>query len=401
MNSLSVQAFDHDRLQAMKANLAAFLRYLRGQGFHIDIESQLQAQQLLADCDFSQSVHFRLMLQTLLCSNARQWKQFDRLCRDYWLPDKLRPALKKSGIPLWQPSGELDQASTGAMEDGSARASADGGRAGKSLASRASATDANKQCDFAFIEQDSLAQRFAGSCREIARLLSRKLRKTQPAARGDWLDLRQTILQNRRYGGDLIDLVWAKKPKMLPQLTLLIDVSRSMSAYSNVFLLFALALIRELPTTRVFIFNTRLVDISGVLRANRQPQIKQYLEALNSGWGGGTRIAHSLAMLNRLGTPGKHSRRYLIIHSDGLDTDPPHALRQQLEIMQRQYRRIFWLSPLLHGAGYQVQTEALKQALPCIDRLLPAHDLNSLYNLVEQLSENRQIPVSTEVSHVS
>ena len=363
---------------------------MASEGFHIDVESQVIAQQLLATNNFSNRSYFQHSLRTVLCKNAQQWRAFNQLYTDFWLRKpkiahvKRSPKPTKSTIKSDIDGDENHQKNQPAESKKTSTHGADS----TPNADIASAKETFESMDFAFLDNSRLLPQFTRSCRELAKLLSRKLRKTVQSSKPERIDLRQTIQRNLKNGGNLIELVWLTKPKILPRFTLLIDVSRSMSGYSDAFLIFALAMIRELPETRVFIFNTQLIDISTALRNNRLERIKHQLQLLNNTWGGGTRIAHSLAELRKRGLPNNRTNHHVIIHSDGLDTDPPNALKQQLMTMQKQYRRIIWLSPLLRDTSYRVETAALKAALPHIDALLPAHNVTCLYELTQHMSAN-------------
>ena len=382
--------FGYEQLHAMQQKLMMFIRHLSSEGFHIDVESQVIAQQLLATNNFSNRPYFQHSLRTLLCKDAKQWHDFNQHYTEFWLRKPKIAHVKRSPKPTkstiksdieGDENNNKGQQNTPEKTPGNAAA-------GTPNADIASAKETFESVDFAFLDKNHLLPQFTHSCRELAKLLSRKLRKTVQSSKPERIDLRQTIQSNLKNGGNLIELVWLKKPKILPRFTLFIDVSRSMSGYSDAFLVFALAMIRELPETRVFIFNTKLIDISAALRSNRLEKIKQQLQQLNNTWGGGTRIAYSLAELQKRGLPSNRSNHHVIIHSDGLDTDPPNALKDQLMTMQKQYRRIIWLSPLLRDTNYRVETAALKAALPHINTLLPAHNITCLYELTHYMSKN-------------
>lgn len=390
MSATANTQFDLRHLHAMQEKLTLFVRHLAMQGFHIDVDSQVIAQRLLATNDFSDKLHLQHSLRTLLCKNPQQWRGFDQMYCDFWLRKPKMALVKRSPQPT-KASIEATEQSDGENK-GSQKAETNNtpsnASASESRADVASAKEVNESVDFAFLDDEKMLLNFSQSCRELAKSLARKLRKTVKSSKGERIDLRQSIQRNLKNGGNLIELVWQHKPKVLPRFTLLIDVSRSMSGYSDAFLVFALAMIKELPETRVFIFNTKLIDISAALRDNRLEKIKQQLQLLSNTWGGGTRIAHSIAELRKRGLPGKRSHHHFIIHSDGLDTDPAIALKRQLATLQKQYRSILWLSPLLKDANYQVETAALKSAMPHIDRLLPAHNLDCLCELTQLMSKN-------------
>lgn len=402
--------FDGEMLHAMQEKLVVFLRHLAFHGFQVDVSLQRQAQQLLAENNFGDRYQLQYGLQTLLCKNRQQWRQFEQLYSDFWLINpRVRVVVKQAPQTAQKGVNSLEQAtgeeSKNRQGNGSNRSSGANEQTSgsKAIADLASAKEVDETIDFAFLEDARTLASFTQSCQQLADLLARRLRKKVHSSKGERIDLRQSIQHNLKHGGELLELIWQKRPKLLPSFTLMIDVSRSMSGYSNAFLIFALALVKVLPRTRVYIFNTRLVDITQALREQQLDNIKAQLDLLNTSWGGGTRIAHSLAQLDKYGRRYKGRKgasHYLLIHSDGLDTDPAHQLQQQLKRMQTQYRQIIWLSPLLKDARYKVETAALKAALPYIDALLPVHNLACLYRLADlMVSKGRAVEETAGVAY--
>ena len=119
--------------------------------------------------------------------------------------------------------------------------------------------------------------------------------------------------------------------RVQPRLVLLLDVSRSMAAYSFFYLRLARALAGELADVHSFIFHTRITAVSEALRDPDPWRAQERLHLLAQGWGGGTRIGESLAQFNREQAPRLvHSRTAVLVLSDGYDTGPPAQLGQAL-----------------------------------------------------------------------
>lgn len=393
--------FNQLKLQEMQHKMLSFLHYLKAHQFHLDIDSQFIAQELLATSNFSEPVSLQHSLRSLLCKDLPQWREFDELYRDYWLPKNMQSfrtshASNSSSNKAdkqqsqHQPEGKnkntehkQESYSSSSQERVSTRSSKKN--------DQASARSANETVDFSLLDNKQLLQDFTASCLDLVNHLSKRLRKKRNASRGEQINLRQTMQKNIKNGGELIDLVFLNRPKIKPSFTLLIDVSRSMSTYSNAFLIFAWALVKIVPNTRVFVFNTSLVDISTPLKEKGIKAVQHQLELLNNAWGGGTRIATSLQQLAKYNIHQKRSSHYVIVHSDGLDTDPPLALAQQLKGLKKQCRSIIWLSPLLKGIDYRVETASLKNSLAYIDHFLPIHNMSCLTRLVNLLTSKKTV----------
>ncbi len=92
------------------------------------------------------------------------------------------------------------------------------------------------------------------------------LRREAASVRGRRLDLRGTIRRSVATGGTPVRLAWRVRRRVRPRLVWLLDVSRSMSAYSFFHLRLARALLAELADVHCFIFHTRITEVGAALR---------------------------------------------------------------------------------------------------------------------------------------
>ena len=191
--------------------------------------------------------------------------------------------------------------------------------------------------------------------RRFARRLKHlQLRREARFHHGRRLDLQGTIRRSVASGGTPFRLAWKERRRVRPRLLLLLDVSRSMSAYSFFYLRLARALCAELADVHCFIFHTRITGVSEALRDPDPWRSQERLHLLAPGWAGGTRIGECLARFNRDHAPRLvHSRTGVIIVSDGYDTGEPELLARGARALRRRARRMVWLNPLLRPAGFQ------------------------------------------------
>src|SRR4029434_3902512 len=126
-----------------------------------------------------------------------------------------------------------------------------------------------------------------------------QLRREARFDAGRTLDLRSTIRRSVASGGTPFRLSWKDRRRVRPRLVLLLDVSRSMSAYSFFHLRLARALCAELADVHCFIFHTRLTGVAEALRDPDPWRSQEKLHLLAVGWAGGTRIGECLADFNR------------------------------------------------------------------------------------------------------
>jgi uncharacterized protein with von Willebrand factor type A (vWA) domain len=170
---------------------------------------------------------------------------------------------------------------------------------------------------------------------------------------------------------------------------LLLDVSRSMSAYSFFYLRLARALAAELADVHSYVFHTRLCGVSEALRDPDPWRAQEKLHLLAAGWSGGTRIGECLADFSREHAPRRvHSRTAVIVVSDGYDTGEPETLARALAALRRRARRIVWINPLMSRPGWSPASRCLQSALPHLDLLAPGADLATLARVLPDILES-------------
>ena len=162
---------------------------------------------------------------------------------------------------------------------------------------------------------------------------------------------------------------------------MIVDVSRSMSLYSHVFLRFARGLVNAFRDASAFAYHTRLVPITDALRQTDMTRMRTSLALISQGWSGGTRIGECLGHFNQDYGRLVNARSVVIIVSDGLDTGEPATLANELARIKQRCRKLIWLNPLLGRPGYEPKTRGMQAALPHIDLFAPAHNLQSLQAL--------------------
>ena len=222
-------------------------------------------------------------------------------------------------------------------------------------------------------EAERLAARLA---RAMRHRISRRYRNARRAPR---LDLRRTVRRNLGRGGEPVDLVRRRRRDRPVRVVVLLDVSGSMEPYSRFFLQFVKGLVGAWAESDAYVFHTRLVRVTGALRDHDPVRAMARLALLAQGFGGGTRIAESLAAFNdRYAKAALDSRSVVMILSDGYDTGDASAMGREMRRLRRRARRIVWLNPLLGWRGYEPVARAMGAALPHVDRFAPAHTLEAL-----------------------
>lgn len=219
----------------------------------------------------------------------------------------------------------------------------------------------------------------------------RQTRRTRPAPRGRAPDLRRTVRQSMRTGGDPLRLRWRTRRYRLRPLVLFLDVSGSMADYSRALMQFAYSARRAAAKVEVFCFGSRLTRITGQLQGRDPDAAIDQAARTVVDWDGGTRIGESLReFTRRWGRRGLARGAVVVICSDGLDRGDPEVLDSALDRLSRQCHRLVWVNPHLgDDPGFRAQSLGMMVAAPHVDKMLPGHDLRSLERLAALLPDLR------------
>jgi hypothetical protein len=215
----------------------------------------------------------------------------------------------------------------------------------------------------------------------------RRTRRTRPARSGRAPDLRRTIRDSMRAGGEPAALRWRHRQVKLRPLILILDISGSMADYSRNLLQFAYSARRAAGKVEVFCFGTRLTRITRPLGRRRPDQALAEAGQAVLDWEGGTRIGDSLEeFVREWGRRGVARGGVVVICSDGLDRGDPEVLATAMERLSRQCYRLVWMNPHKgDNPGFRPSTLGMMVAAPHVDLILSGHDLNSLEELAALL----------------
>lgn len=381
--------------------LVGFLRFMRGNGYHLGIQEQLDMLKLAEiGAEFEEEIsglleprRMRWGLRALLCSSYDDWQRFDELFDAYWKHAN-RTRVQRSSYSkkmdgnnglnngVKPGSGSSQVAEADHAEQGDSSDAGDGGSKGG-----ASAGEITARTDFRLLADAAQMREMEQMLERLAKQMRRhKTRRQGIRQHGRRIHLRRTIRNSLRYGGTPLDLTFFQRKQQLPRLILLLDVSRSMSLYSFLFLRFARGIVNAFKDADVFVYHTRLLHVTHALRERDMRKAREKLALMSAGWAGGTRIGECLWLFNRdYGRRLVNSRSLVIIISDGYDTGEPEALAEQLRQLKQRAKKIIWLNPLLGRDGYEPTARGMQAALPLIDLFTSAHNLESLLQLEPDL----------------
>jgi uncharacterized protein with von Willebrand factor type A (vWA) domain len=245
------------------------------------------------------------------------------------------------------------------------------------------------------LQAKDFAQMSAAEIDEVTRaiqrmtlpLAERPTRRFQPLRTGRKLDLRRTLRGSLRTGGEIVNLHRLGHIDKPVPIVALLDISGSMSEYTRLFLHFLHAVTDARKRVSVFLFGTRLTNITRALRARDPDDALARCSALVEDWSGGTRIAPSLHTFNKL-----WARRVLgqgaivLLITDGLEREADDRLGFEMDRLHRSCRRLIWLNPLLRYSGFEPKAQGIKMMLPHVDEFRTVHNLKSIGDLIDALS---------------
>jgi uncharacterized protein with von Willebrand factor type A (vWA) domain len=245
--------------------------------------------------------------------------------------------------------------------------------------------------DFEAMSAAEIAAARADISRLALPLDLRRTRRRRADPQGPHFDLRRTLRNSLRQGGEILDIAASRRVTRPPPLVVLCDISGSMSRYAQILLHFLHAVANRRDRVHIFLFGTRLSNVTRCLR-HRDPEVAfQLVAQAVPDWSGGTRIGEALATFNQ-----DWARRVLgqgavvLLVTDGLDRPREDAggadLAGAMERLHKSCARLVWLNPLLRWDGFEPRSRGIRAMLPHVDEFRPVHNLASLRALVQALA---------------
>lgn len=221
---------------------------------------------------------------------------------------------------------------------------------------------------------------------------SRATRRTRRAPHGPAVDLRRSLREARRTGGEPVRLALRARRRRPRPLVVLCDISGSMEPYARA-LLQLLYCAAGTQRAEVFTFATRLTRLTRSLARTGPALALERAGRLAPDWSGGTRIGESLEqfLTQRGGALGRGA--VVLVVSDGWDTGDPAVLARAMARLRRRAHRIVWANPRTRHADFRPLTGGMAAAWPYCDAVVSAHSLDALDVLLAALAGRSDPPV--------
>lgn len=375
------------RQTSLSGHIVAFSRFLRASGMPVGPDREADALKALAEINVGDEVQFYLALRSIYPQNRKQLREFDELYVKYWkeLAKAVDSKIKEDAEESKSKKKKNNQNGEASFEALKNWLSGNRQPEQEELASY-SLGEPLSQKDFGSYTDEDLYE-----ARKIIRTLVQRMAKTmsrryEAARSGGQLDLRRVLRNNFRKGDEIIDLFYRRPARNKIRLVLLCDVSKSMELYSRFWVQFMFAFQNLYQSIETFVFSTRLCRITEDLKEMEYTKALENLTERVPHWSGGTDIGAVLReFVQEYAMRKLNSRTIVLIISDGMDTGEGNDLALNMERIRRKARRVIWLNPLAGSPDYRPEVKALKAVLPHLDLHAPAHNLESLKRVVEQL----------------
>lgn len=386
----------------MAANIVHFARALRAAGMRVGPGAALEAVRAILEVGPRRRADFYWALHCVFVERHDQHQIFDQAFALFWRSPKV---LERLMADLYTPSipparGDGEEAPPVAqrvLDALSLEADQPPGQEDEEPPAPEpdstmtfSAQQIARTMDFEGMTGEELAHAKAAIAKLRLPIEQVPTRRFQPDARGNRIDMRASLRASMKPGGEVAPLKRRHRAQRPPPVVVLCDVSGSMSRYSRMFLHFVHAITNDRDRVHTFIFGTRLTNITRLLQHRDVDVALDKTASTVDDWSGGTRIGECLRTFNYT-----WSRRVLgqgamvLLITDGLDRDDLGVLEREIDRLHRSCRRLIWLNPLLRYEGFRPEAGGIKTILPCVDEFRPVHNLQSLMDISEALSQRR------------
>ena len=379
----------------LSGNVMHFARLLRAAGLRIGPDRVIDCVRALELANCERRDDWYWTMSAVLLSKEEQRPIFDQAFRIFWRDPQLAQKMMQALLPKTYGRAAKDEEQSQRLSD--ALFSQRNQREARAVEEQKVELDARltfssrevlQRMDFDTMSAAELAEA-KRMLRELRLPLPMiRTRRYRPSPRGTRVDLRATLRESLREGGDVIPLVRGATIDIHPPLVVLCDISGSMNPYARMFLHFLHAITNDRDRVSVFVFGTRLTNITRQLRHRDVDVAMAKVADAIKDWSGGTRIGVCLRDFSwRWGRRVLGQNACVVLVSDGLDREAGEGLAEEMQRLHKSCRELIWLNPLLRYDKFEARPAGVRAMLPHVDRFLPVHNLKSLIDLAHAISQ--------------
>lgn len=383
-----------DQTSCLAANVMHFARLLRRAGLPVGPAETIAAQQALTQIDIGSKIQTRTALRAAMIHRHDQQEVFDHAFALFWRDPTAAEQAAAMALLEAQKDKKRDKAPPASRRIAEAFAQkSDRPQPPKEeppqvdMTMTVSDQERLQQMDFEAMSADEINRAKQEIRRLVLPLDMRKTRRVRADPSGPLADLRRTIRSSLRQGGEITSIARSRRVTRPPPLVVLCDISGSMARYAQILLHFLHAVTNDRDRVSVFLFGTRLSNVTRQLK-NKDPEVAfQMVAHAVPDWSGGTRIGEAISTFNRFWAKRVLGQGAIVLLiTDGLDRDGAQGLAEAMDRLHRSCTKLVWLNPLLRYSGFEPKSQGIRAMLPHVDDFRPVHNLDSLRDLIETLS---------------
>lgn len=374
----------------ISANVVLLCRFLRKKSFTISATEEADALKAISYLPINSENYFKEALRSVLTKSQLQQTKFDEYYHEFKEQLKKASDSKVKELPeeIEKPEKKTKEAQFEALKDWLNLSPSE---EEKEVAAFSNIEVLTKK-NFLDLSDDEMRLMLRALQKMARKLAHQKSRLRKKSKRHQRLDLKQTIRTNMRAGGEIQQLVYSEKKDRKLKLVLLCDVSRSMDLYSRFFIHLMYAFQNAYDKIETLVFSTALHKVSEILDNNEFDKAFTMISERVPHWSGGTTIGSCLHDFTQNYGHGMLDKKTIVlILSDGWDTGEPEVMKEAMKTIYKKSKKVIWLNPLAGSAEFSPEAIGMKTALPYIDVLESAHNLESLKKVVTQLRSKRSM----------
>ena len=393
---MNLEARDHGRPSGKLAgNIMHFARILRKAGLPVGPGAVLDALEAIQGGVLRTRGDFYWALHAVFVKRHEHEPLYDQAFKAFWRKPKMFEQLMQmlfqqirvEGAPRQKLAAQRRLANA-MFEPGEASSERERAREIEIDASlTASVDEVLRHKDFEQMTVEEVARARAAIARMHLRRTELPVRRFRASGQGGHIDMRRTLARSLRTGGDIIPLARRERRRQEPPLVVLADISGSMSSYTRMFLHFLHAVTSDRDRVQVFLFGTRLTNVTRELQRRDVDEALARVSAAVKDWSGGTRIGQCLKEFNfRWGRRVLTQNAHVLLMTDGLERDDSGLLEAGMRRLRRSSKRVVWLNPLLRFSGFEAKASGIRTIMPHVDEFRPVHSLENLEDLAAALA---------------
>jgi len=375
----------------LSGNIVLLCRFLRKKGFSLSATEEADALQALTFLPIDKEKYFKDALQAILTKSKFQQLKFDEYYHEFW--DQLSRAVDSKTKEKQVKKDKKTEAQKKEVQFESLKnwLNLKPAEEEKEVASF-SDLDVLSRKNFSDLSKDEMRLMMQLLQKMARKLAHQKSRLKKASKRHKNLDLKRTMRANMRKGGDIQQLLFSERKERKLKLVLLCDVSKSMDLYSRFFVHLIYAFQNSYDKIETFVFSTALHRVSEIFDNNEFDKAFDTISDRVPHWSGGTTIGSCLQNFTENYGHGMLDKKTIVlILSDGWDTGEPEIMKTAMKKIYKKTKKVVWLNPLAGNENFSPDALGMKTALPYIDVLASAHNLESLRKAMLQLNKRRNL----------